>query len=420
LTERLILDVERLTFGFDALAHHDGEVVFLPYAAPGDRVTASVIARHRGYLQAEVDAVERPGPGRVIPGCAFFPRCGGCQWQHVAPPVQREAKAAVVAEQLARLAGIRDVEVLPTIASPHDWGYRGRVTLVVEGRRAGYHRARSHALVEITGCPIADPAISAHLDAAREWLEELRVPLRRITVLAAPGGVVLAGLAARRPGARDHAASEAILAHRATVRGTVLVGGGERLAAGDPTVRLPLEAGLDLEVPADVFTQVNPAANPGLVASVLALGRFARGEHVLDLYCGVGNFTLPLARRGITVEGIERDGLAVGAARENAARLGLQHASFRATSVAAGLATFAPDTVDALILDPPRAGAADAVAGIARLRPRRVLYVACDPSTLARDVRAFATHGLRIVRAQPIDLFPQTFHVETVAELHLT
>ena len=420
MTERLVLDVERLTFGFDALAHHDGEVVFLPYAAPGDRVTASVVARHRGYLQAEIDAVERPGPGRVLPGCRFFPRCGGCQWQHVAPSAQRDAKAAIVAEQLARLAGVRDVEVLPTIASPHDWGYRGRVTLVVEGRRAGYHRARSHALVEITGCPIADPAVSAHLDAAREWLGELRVPLRRVTILAAPGGVVLAGLAARRPGSPDHAASEAVLARRATVRGTVLVGGGERLVAGDPTVRLPLEAGLDLEVPADVFTQVNPAANPGLVATVLTLGRFVRGERVLDLYCGAGNFTLPLARREITAEGIERDGLAIATARENASRLGLRHASFRATTVAAGLATLAPDTVDALILDPPRAGAADVVADIARLRPRRVIYVACDPATLARDVRAFATHGMRIVRAQPIDRFPQTFHVETVAELHLT
>src|SRR5262249_14544782 len=155
----------------------------------------------------------------------------------------------------------------------HDWGYRGRVTLVVEGRRAGYHRARSHTLVEIARCPIADPAVSAHLEAAREWLGALRVPLRRVTVLAAPGGVALVGHADRPAGAPARAASEAPLAGRATLRGTVLVGGGERLVIGDPTVRVPLEPDLDLEVPADVFTQVNPAANPGLVATVVALGR---------------------------------------------------------------------------------------------------------------------------------------------------
>jgi len=420
LTEPLVLDVERLAFGFDALAHHEGQVVFLPYAAPGDRVMASVVAHHSGYLQAEIDTVLRPGPARVLPGCSFFPTCGGCQWQHVAPPAQREAKAAIVAEQLARLAGVHDVEVLPTIASPNDWGYRGRVTLVVEGRRAGYHRARSHALVEITGCPIADPAVSAHLEAAREWLTRLRVPLRRVTILTAPGGVVLAGLAARRPGAADRTASEALLARLATVRGTVLAGGGERLVAGDPTIRLPLEPGLDLEVPADVFTQVNPAANPALVAAVLALGRFARGERVLDLFCGAGNFTLPLARREVAVEGVERDRVAIATARANAVRLGFHHARFRCATVAEALAARAPGSLDALILDPPRAGAADAVGDIARLRPRRVIYVACDPATLARDVRAFATHGYRILRVQPLDLFPQTFHVETAAELHLT
>ncbi|TMA95437.1 MAG: class I SAM-dependent RNA methyltransferase, partial [Deltaproteobacteria bacterium] len=213
---------------------------------------------------------------------------------------------------------------------------------------------------------------------------------------------------------------EALLARLATVRGTVLAGGGERLVAGDPTVRLPLEPGLDLEVPADVFTQVNPAANPALVATVLALGRFARGERVLDLFCGAGNFTLPLARREVAVEGIERDRVAIATARANAVRLGLHHASFRCATVAEALAARAPGTLDALILDPPRAGAADAVGDIARLRPRRVIYVACDPATLARDVRAFATHGYRILRVQPLDLFPQTFHVETAAELHLT
>ena len=416
----LRLDVERLTYGFDALAHRDRQVVFVPYAAPGDRVRAEVVEQRRGYLRAQVLAVEAPGPARVMPGCRWFPVCGGCQWQHIAPSTQRDAKAAIVAEQLARGAGLRDVAVEPTLASPGDWRYRARVTLVVEGRRAGYHRARSHTLVEVDECPLAVPAVTAHLAAARDWAASLRVALRRVTVAEAPGGVVLVGAAAAAPGAADLAATESLLVRVATVRGVVLAGGGVRRTLGDPTVRVLLEPGLDLEVPADAFTQVNPAANQRLVEVVLRLGAFRAGERVLDLYCGAGNFTLPIARRHAVVDGVERDPIAVEAGRANATRAGLMTATFRAARVTEALRAFAPGTFDTVVLDPPRAGAADAVAGVAALRPPRVVYVSCDPSTLARDVRAFLARGYRLGHVQPVDLFPQTYHIETAAELLLT
>src|SRR5206468_541696 len=267
----LVLDVERLTFGFDALAHHGRQVVFVPYAAPADRVQAEVVERRGGYLRARIAAVLVPGPARVLPGCRYFPTCGGCQWQHVAPPAQRDAKAAIVTEQLARVAGVRDAEVLPTVPSPADWHYRARITLAVEGRRAGYRRARSHDLVEIADCPLADPVVSAHLEAARAWVAALRVPLRRVTLNAAPGGV--------------------------------------------------------------------------------ALGAFAPGARVLDLYCGAGNLSLPLARRGVTVLGIERSGVAVEAARANAARLRLAGATFRTGDVARALGDLPAGSVDAVVLD---------------------------------------------------------------------
>src|SRR5439155_241289 len=213
-------DVERLTFGFDALAHHGRQVVFVPYAAPGERVRAEVVERRAGYLRARVAAVLAPGPDRVLPGCRYFPTCGGCQWQHVAPPAQRDAKAAIVAEQLARTAGVRDAEVLPTLAA-RDWQYRARITLVVEGRRAGYHRADANRL---------------------------------------------------------------------------------------------------------------------LVASVIALGGFAPGERVLDLYAGAGNFTLPIARRGARVVGIERNPVAAAAGPRNALRLGLGGVAFETSAVHDALA----------------------------------------------------------------------------------
>jgi len=414
LTDPLLLDVERLTFGFDALAHDGRRVVFVPYAAPGDRVSADVVERHAGWLRAEPRAVVRPGPDRVVPGCAWFPTCGGCQWQHVAPAAQRAAKAAIVAEQLARIAGMRDVEVLPALASSADWGYRARITLAVEGRRIGYRRARSHALVEIRDCPIADPAVSAHLAVAREWVAALRVPLERVTIAAAPGGVVLAATATRGPGPADLAASEALLARTATVRGTVLGGGGVRQTAGDPHVRLALAPGVDVDVPADAFTQVNLGANALLVATVVD---FARAPaRALDLFCGAGNFALPLARRGARVHGVERSAVAVDAARAAAARLALEHATFACDTVAHALATVSPGDADLVVLDPPRAGASEVIAPLARVRAPRIVYVSCDPATLARDARALAKHGYALVRVQPVDVFPQTYHIESVSE----
>jgi 23S rRNA (uracil1939-C5)-methyltransferase len=165
---------------------------------------------------------------------------------------------------------------------------------------------------------------------------------------------------------------------------------------------------------------VNPAANRLLVATVVAFASPARGARVLDLYCGAGNLTFPLARRGATVEGVERDAVAVDAARANAARLRAAGTTFRRAAVADALAGRAAGTIDTVVLDPPRAGAADAVAPLAALRPPRIVYVSCDPATLARDVGVLAARGYRVARVQPIDVFPQTYHVESVAELRLT
>jgi 23S rRNA (uracil1939-C5)-methyltransferase len=241
-----------------------------------------------------------------------------------------------------------------------------------------------------------------------------------VTIAAVPGGVALAGVAAAAPGAPDRAAPEDVLRRRASVRGAVLRGPETRLVLGDPSVRLAVEDGLELELPVDAFAQVNPAANRLLVATVVGFAGPAAGERVLDLYCGGGNLSFPLARRGATVEGVERDPVAVDAARANAARLGIPGTTFHRASVAQALAGRAPGTVDAVVLDPPRAGAADAAAHLGALRAPRIVYVSCDPATLARDVGTLRACGYRVVRVQPIDAFPQTYHVESVAELRLT
>ncbi len=419
LGSELTLTVEQLTYGVDALARHDQQVVFVPYGAPGDRVLARVIEARRDYQRAELMRVQVAGPDRVLPGCGYFPRCGGCQWQHVAPAAQRVAKQALVAEQLRRVAGIETPLVLPTRSAEADWHYRARLSFPIEGRRLGYHAAGSHRLVEVASCPLGESVLSTHLALLRTWVGALRVALRRVTIAAAPGGVVLVASTVTRASRVDVSVTEQLLADHAAVRGAVLTGGGTRLTVGDPRVTVQLEHDLALEVPADVFAQVNPAANRLLVATVIEWADVQPGQRVLDLYCGAGNFTLPLARRGAKVYGIERDPLAGATGADNAARLGVRDASFHTASVRDAL-LHPPWAPDLIVLDPPRAGAREAVPRLAALRAPRMLYVACDPATLARDVRALRTHGYELVRVQPIDLFPQTYHIESIAELRLT
>jgi len=420
----LALTIERLTFGFDALARHDGQVVFVPYAAPGDRVLAEQTGRGKGFLRARVLEVETPGPERVTPPCPVFGDCGGCQWQHVALPAQRDAKRAIVVEQLVRIAGLTsanaEARVAPTRGAGDGWGYRGRITLAVEGRTLGYRAARSHRLVPIDACPIAEPAISAALPAARALVDALRMPLTRLTLSAAPGGIAVVGVGPKAPGAADEDAAAKVLAHQRALRGAVLRGGDRRLVVGDPHMRVELEPGLHLEVPADAFTQVHPAANRQLVETVCALADARSGTTIVDLYCGAGNLTLPLARRGAEVVGVERDDVAIASARANAARLGLTNARFETLPVAGALETLGGAVPDLVVLDPPRAGVGGDVARLAAWRARRLLYVSCDPATLARDARALVAAGYSLLRVQPLDVFPQTYHVECVAEFLLT
>jgi 23S rRNA (uracil1939-C5)-methyltransferase len=419
VSRSLPLTIERLTYGADALAHHDGRVVFVPFGAPGDRVRAHVVERRAGWARAEIDDLVAAGPERATPRCPAFGRCGGCQWQHVTIAGQQAAKAAVVAEQLARLGGVRDVDVRPLRAAGDGWHYRARITLVADGRRLGFRRARSHELVEITDCSIADPFLVGMFDPVRTWAASLRTAPARVTLARAPGGIVLAAACRTAPTPVDLASTECLLARDARVRGAILAGAGARHVVGDAALRIVAEPDLVLEVPADVFTQVHPGTNLLLVASVLELSELRPGLRALDLYCGAGNFTLPLARRGVVVTGIERSTVAVDAARANTDRLGLR-AAFVCADALGGLARVIDQPLDLVVLDPPRAGIADTIGPLAARRPRRLVYVSCDPATLARDARQLVAHGYRPGRVQPVDLFPQTYHIETVAEFVLT
>ncbi len=368
------------------MARYDGRVVFVRHALPGERVQAVVTDERRRYLRADAVEVLRAAPGRVPPPCPYAGpgRCGGCDWQHADLATQRDLKASVVREQLARLARVdRDVVVEDVPGAPDGLGWRTRVRFAVRaGGAAGLLRHRSHEVEPVERCLIAHPLVEEAGIEGRVW----------------PGVRAVEVAAAVASGQRQVSVDDAVV-------------------EGPPALT-ERAAGRDWQVSAGGFWQVHPAAADTLVAAVLDQVQPAEGERVWDLYAGVGLFAGALATRvgpGGRVTAVESHPAAVRDARVNLGGLG-QVAVRRARVDARTVARLPrPDVV---VLDPPRAGAGpDVMAAISAAAPRTVCYVACDPAALARDVAAAERSGYRLTALRAFDLFPMTAHVECVARL---
>ena len=421
------LTIDTLTIGGRGLGRHDGKAVFVPLTAPGDRARCRVLRRHRHYDEAELVELIAPGAGRREPPCAVYGQCGGCQWQHLPYGEQIGWKEQLFGEVLMR-SGVAGAEVLrPLVAAPQEFGYRNRVQFKCRqtghGPVAGFYRQGSHYVIDTPVCLLANPAIGKTYSFLREQLGHAPHPEAipqldlgcgddgRVSVLchvlpeaAEPTRTWLAGIAG--PGGFSAALQSG--------RKDTLVA-----VCGDPgSIFDVAEPSLPLYVRAGGFSQVNAAQNRNLVAAALAAADLKGEERVLDLYCGAGNFSLPLARRAGEVVGIEEYAPAIDDARANAARLGLGNTRFiagPAEGAAPGLAADSP--FDLVLLDPPRTGAYPIMGDLLAIRPSRILYVSCDPATLARDLKPLVHNGYRVVSSQPFDLFPQTWHIESLTLL---
>jgi tRNA/tmRNA/rRNA uracil-C5-methylase (TrmA/RlmC/RlmD family) len=387
--DQIDLTVGRVAHGGHCVARHEGQVVFVRHALPGERVRAVVTEQRRAFLRADAVAVLSPSPDRVVPPCPYAgpDRCGGCDFQHATPAAQRLLKAAVVREQLVRLAGVTvDVVVEPL---PGDvLGWRSRVQYTVDGAgRVGFHKHRSNEVVPVDRCLIADTRVQDLPVTSQPWLADVGV----VEVVASSGGDLTVATRRSRQDSRF------------------------RVVSGPPVVR-ELSAGREWRVPADGFWQVHRSAADVLAMAVVELLRPRQGERVWDLYGGVGLFAAALAPLAGPVTVVESDARAVAAARRNLAdlpRVRVVHAD-----VAAALGNARWRAVDVVVLDPPRAGAGAAVVrAILERHPRAVAYVACDPASLARDVATFAAAGWRLAALRAFDAFPMTHHVECVALL---
>ena len=434
-----------LAYGGEALGRHEGLVVFVPNGAPGDRIRGRIRVRKPRFARADIGDMLEPSPDRITPVCPVAEECGGCTWQHLTYAAQLKAKEHFVRGSLHHVGRFRHATIRPILGAPSLFGYRHKLQIPIqdcgEGLVAGFYAPFSHRLVPITECPV-QPAIGnrvlrAFLETARELglsgyreadhvgqIRHLVIRVSRTTreVVAAvvtrenafpEGGELAAAWQRRVP------ELVGVLQNVNPERTNVVLGPVWNVLSGQGTLRETI-GDVTFRVSAESFFQVHPDQLPALVEIVREAVRPGPGTVVADLYSGVGLFSLPMARQGARLIGVESSAAAVADARANARDTGLDHVEFRQEDAAAGAerlqrAGFRPDAV---ILDPPRKGCPPAL--IETLRswaPGRIAYVSCNPTALARDLAKLCRKTYRLAWVRPVDLFPHTYHVESVAAL---
>jgi len=421
-------DITDLTHDGRGVAHISGKAVFVAGALAGERVRLRDVRKHRHYDEAAVEEVLRVSPDRVAPRCKHFGVCGGCALQHLDPAAQIAAKQRLLLENFERIGKVQPSAILPALTdSP--WGYRRKARLSAKfvekkGRMlVGFRETNGRYVADIERCEVLLPAVGERIAAITAMLESLEGK-REIPQIEIAAGDNLVALVFRHLQPLSNADTQALTRFgQANDLAIFLQPGGI-----DSVAPLwPAGAQLNFELPAyDVtldfrpldFIQVNGGMNRRMIDHALALLDPQPSDRVLDLFCGLGNFTLPLARRAAQVVGVEGEAGLVQRARDNATKNGIANATFHSADLAADqrATAWAKADYELLLLDPPRSGADAVLDYLPRKSTRRVVYVSCHPASLARDAGILVDkHGFKLTSAGVMDMFPHTAHVESIA-----
>ncbi|CAD7515835.1 23S rRNA (uracil(1939)-C(5))-methyltransferase RlmD [Aeromonas hydrophila] len=421
---------QRIEFTVDSLDHHcvgigrhQGKAIFIEGALPGEQVKARILEDKKQYAHAALQQVVTPAANRIAPFCSHYRECGGCSAQHLAEADQRAAKEAGLVSLFERLGNIQPPALEPVLGG-ESRTYRRVCRLAIKfdknGRctRVGFRRRQSNDLVEIGGCPVLAERLSVLISPLRECLNRLKSQreLGHAELIQAEQGILMLLRHTGRPTEADRAQ----LIEFAKAQGIDLY-----LQAADEQIE-PLHQqfapsysldGLSLAFAPGDFIQVNAPVNQRMVEQALSWLEAGKDDKVLDLFCGIGNFTLPLARQAREVVGVEGELAMVARAEENARRNGINNARFYKADLSGDIAgmSWAREGFDLVLLDPARPGAFEVMEHVVKLSPRRVVYVSCNPVTLARDSQVLVKGGYRLVRLGMLDMFPHTGHLESMA-----
>ncbi len=421
-------DVVALSHDGRGIARIGGKAVFIDGALPGERVSLRIVKRRRQMDEALLGSILVPSPDRIAPKCVHFGVCGGCSLQHLAPSAQLAAKQAQLLEDLARIGRVTPERIIAPLRGP-EWGYRRRARLGVryvhkKGRvLAGFREREKPYLADIRHCEVLVPELRELPERLAALVETLgiREQVPQVEVAVGDNAAALVFRVMQPPQAPDLAKLDAFgVQYRLSIY--LQTGGVDTirpLHADCPPLRYGIEPdGIIIEFgPAD-FVQVNRSINASMVALAIEELAPAEGDRVLDLFCGLGNFTLPLARRSAVAVGVEGDPGLIAKARQNAALNQIGNTRFFPGNLfePSGFGSWADETFERVLLDPPRAGALEVVSRMASWRPRRVVYISCHPGSLARDAGILVEkQGFRLVGAGVMDMFPHTTHVESIA-----
>ncbi len=409
------------------VARHEGKTVFVDGGLPGELVTAAHYRRHKRFSECQVKDVQQQATDRIAPVCPHFHDCGGCQLQHLQADSQLHYKQQSLLSLLQRQQHI-EPDVLLQPARSDAYGYRARVRLGVNRQgRLAFRRQASDQLVAISRCDVLLPQLAAVLKPLQAWLDSLsgRKGVTHIELLAAADEAGLdVTVAVIRHVAELSPAARLALSDIAEISACWLQGekgGGLRDLSGaavDPRVYMPLqEQGVTLALHPQDFTQVNPRINQHMIAQALDWLDLNNEDCVADLFCGIGNFTLPLARTAKKVIGIEAVESMVVRGQENSAINELNNCFFRALDLESqALGHFLrQESINKLLLDPPRAGARFVCEQLADSVVERLVYVSCNPASFVRDAGILQRAGYRLAELRALDMFPQTAHMETMA-----
>ena len=422
------------------VARLDGRVVFVHGGVRGERCAIRILKVLKNAAFARVETVEEPSPGRQQPDCPHFPACGGCQLRHLTYEEELAAKGERVTDALRRVGGV-DLAPEEVVPSPRRDRYRNKSQFPVgSDGSAGFYRARSHQVIPAADCLLQTPQANTIAAAVARWGRERGVPaydettgrglLRHICVRVNRAGEALVCVVVNGDALPDEAGLTAavraacpetvgVVLNRNTRDTNVVLGEVFRTLWGRGDL-LDTLCGLTFRLSVPSFYQVNREQAEILYARALEFAGLTGRELVLDLYCGIGTITLCLARLARRVIGAEIVPAAIADARENAVRNGIDNAEFFCGDAAAVAARLAGEGLrpDVVVVDPPRKGLAEDVTDtVAAMGPERIVYVSCDPATLARDVKRFTLRGYRPARCAAVDMFPRTAHVETVVRL---
>lgn len=440
------VEITSLTYGGRGLGRIDNKVVFVPFSVPGDKLSVEITKDKKSFAEAEIKDILEPSVDRVEPKCPVFGLCGGCAWQNISYPKQLEWKERILKETLTRIGGVELPEFDPPIKAKEPYNYRSRARFQIDqidNGKWGFFAASSHTLVDIEECPLLEPNVNETFGALKKLLKGKEHGLCHIEIAQSErDNRTVASLYSVKPfafGKMDFLSATPLLKGVELLRSKAKSKDRRKNKVGrrdGPFTSVKKYGELDifftvlgreLKAPSGSFTQVNAAQNNLLVEKVCEMGALDKNARVLDLFSGVGNITFALAKEAESVTGVEIDSLAVDYARANAALGGDKNAQFECADVLKwvknkGSKSLASPLWNVVVLDPPRggtpnSGSVNTTRELVKLAPRRIIYVSCNPSTLARDISCLRDSGYAIKRAVLLDMFPQTFHIESVVML---